>query len=58
MNPVKVMLVLMFSILTLLGGYALIVSIVANSCSMFFVAGALMCVAGVFCLIEDRLCKE
>ena len=57
MNPVKVILMLLFSMFTLLGGYALITSVLCNNSSMFFVSGILLCIAGVFCILEGKLCR-
>lgn len=58
MNPIRVILVIVMCMLTVVGGYTLVASIVANSCSMFLAAGAIMCIAGVFCLIEDYCHKQ
>jgi len=51
----KLLLLLIACTLIVYAGYTLVMSIIDNNSSMFLVAGAILCVAGVFCLIENKL---
>jgi len=51
----KLLLLLIACTLIVYAGYTLVMSIIDNNGSMFLVAGAILCVAGVLCLIENKL---
>lgn len=51
----KLTLTLIACILTVYGGYELIMSILVNGGSMLLVAGAILVVAGILALIENKV---